>query len=141
MKSLEKSRETVMVLAARIGPRQVARMPAKQRMKVMRSRLHKGQFKGSLGSSEGCGIYIAVSTDYLEMTDDDHGHALDQCIGRSGTHENDGLLATIVGLEAGMLTCMGVSVQRVVKVASCACGWLAPASVRCEDICRQLRRP
>lgn len=53
VKSLEKRREMVMVLAARIGPRAVARMPAKQRVKVMRSRLHSGQFSGSLGSSEG----------------------------------------------------------------------------------------
>jgi hypothetical protein len=46
----------VMVLAARIEPRDVARMPAIQRMKVIRSRRHSGQLRGSFGSSEGWGI-------------------------------------------------------------------------------------
>lgn len=47
------SRDIVRVLAARIGPRAVARIAAKQRINVMRSRRHNGQLSGSLGSSEG----------------------------------------------------------------------------------------
>lgn len=53
VKSFEKSSAIVMVLAARMGPRAVARMPAKQSRKVMRSRRHSGQFSGSFGSSDG----------------------------------------------------------------------------------------
>lgn len=45
--------ESVRVLAARMGPRHVAKMAEMERMKVMRSRRHSGQFSGSLGSSEG----------------------------------------------------------------------------------------
>lgn len=52
-----KRRDMVSVLAARIGPRAVARMAAKQRMKVMRSRRQSGQLRGSFGSSEGWGIW------------------------------------------------------------------------------------
>lgn len=53
VKSLPKRREIVIVLAARIGPSAVARMPAKQRRKVIKSRRKSDQFKGSFGSSEG----------------------------------------------------------------------------------------
>lgn len=43
------------VLAARMGPRQVAKMAEMERMQVMRSRRQSGQLRGSLGSSEGWG--------------------------------------------------------------------------------------
>lgn len=46
---------SVKVLAARIGPRHVAKMAIMERMKVMRSRFHSGQLSGSFGSSDGCG--------------------------------------------------------------------------------------
>lgn len=48
-----KSSEIVRVLAARIGPRAVARIAAKQRRKVITSRFQSGQLRGSLGSSDG----------------------------------------------------------------------------------------
>jgi hypothetical protein len=54
--SFAKRPAMVRVLAARMGPRAVARMAAKQRMKVMRSRFQSGQLSGSLGSSDGWGI-------------------------------------------------------------------------------------
>lgn len=44
---------TIIVLLARMGPREVAKIAARDRMKVMRSRRHSGQFRGSFGSSEG----------------------------------------------------------------------------------------
>jgi hypothetical protein len=44
-----------MVLAARMGPRAVAKMAVMERVKVMRSRFHIDQLSGSLGSSDGCG--------------------------------------------------------------------------------------
>lgn len=53
VKSFEKSRDIVIVLAARIGPSAVARIPAKQSRKVIRSRRKSDQFNGSFGSSEG----------------------------------------------------------------------------------------
>lgn len=43
------------MFAARMGPSEVAKMADRERVRVMRSRLHKGQLRGSLGSSEGCG--------------------------------------------------------------------------------------
>ena len=51
--SLDIHSERVMVLAARMGPRLVAKMAVMERMKVMRSRFHSGQLRGSLGSSDG----------------------------------------------------------------------------------------
>lgn len=45
------------VFEARMAPRAVAKMAAKHRMKVIRSRFHRGQLRGSLGSSEGWGTY------------------------------------------------------------------------------------
>jgi hypothetical protein len=52
---LEKSSDSGSVLAARIGPSDVAKMAVRDRMKVMRSRFHRGQLRGSLGSSDGWG--------------------------------------------------------------------------------------
>ena len=55
VKGMMKSKVRVRVLAARMGPREVAKMAVRDRTKVMRSRFHSGQLSGSLGSSDGCG--------------------------------------------------------------------------------------
>ena len=49
--------DSVSVLAASMGPNAVAKMAVTESTKVMRSRFHSGQFRGSLGSSDGWGIY------------------------------------------------------------------------------------
>lgn len=48
--------DSVRVLAARMGPSAVAKMAVTESTKVIRSRCHSGQFRGSLGSSDGWGI-------------------------------------------------------------------------------------
>jgi len=53
VKSRERYSERVTVLAARIGPSAVPKMAVIERMRVMTSRFQRGQFSGSLGSSEG----------------------------------------------------------------------------------------
>lgn len=56
MKSWVNSKDMVIVSAARIGPSEVAKTADIEKRAVMRSRRHNGQFSGSLGSSDGCGI-------------------------------------------------------------------------------------
>jgi hypothetical protein len=72
VKVFEKSWERVTVFAARMGPSDVARTPAQQRVKVTRSRFHRGQLRGSLGSSEGWGtccarVSVAGTATYLDL--------------------------------------------------------------------------
>ena len=52
---LEKSSDRGSVLAARMGPNDVAKMAVRDRMNVIRSLFQRGQFRGSFGSSDGCG--------------------------------------------------------------------------------------
>ena len=44
-----------MVLEARMEPSEVAKIAVIERMRVIRSRCHSGQLRGSLGSSDGWG--------------------------------------------------------------------------------------
>ena len=55
VKGMMKSKVSVRVLAAKMGPREVAKMAVRDRTKVIRSRFHSGQLSGSFGSSDGCG--------------------------------------------------------------------------------------
>jgi hypothetical protein len=51
-----KYKDKVKVFAARMGPRQVAKIETMDRIVTIRSRFHNGQFRGSFGSSEGWGM-------------------------------------------------------------------------------------
>lgn len=55
MKSRPKKKATVSELAASIGDKVVAKTAKSERMQIWTSRRHNGRFKGSFGSSEGCG--------------------------------------------------------------------------------------
>lgn len=46
------------MFAARIGPRLVAKTDTMDKMRSIKSRFHRGQLRGSLGSSLGCGESI-----------------------------------------------------------------------------------
>jgi hypothetical protein len=92
------------VLAARMGPSAVARMAAKERVKVIRSRFHRGQLRGSFGSSDGCGIYAPSKQTA-------------SCRIHLSTHENDGLLPAPVDFQSRVSIDVDLRTVGTVKVS------------------------